>query len=748
MRYKDSTLSPAERAADLLARMTPEEKVAQIDIIRGVEFSHKTHPVQKCSILPDSGLMEEKLSEVLGDRGIGYIHDCYSTPEMLNRFQRYILEHSRLPIPCIFTGEALHGIEGLRGTIFPVPLALAATFDPSITYQVGEAIGREARSLGIHEILAPNLDLARELRWGRVEETFGEDPFLSAEMGCAIIKGEQKNGEVDRPDAVICEPKHYCVHGIPEGGLNRATARVGRREIENDYLPIFEAAIKKAGAMNVMACYNTIDREPVIASEYYLKEVLRDRFGMSGIVRADWGAVRRMISPLAVAENEKEAICAAFNAGLDMQGCCDFDNSTWQGTLLELIQEGRVPMERLDEAVLRVLTLKFRLGLFEHPFTEEEGYKEQIRSATHRRLSFDAAKAAITLLKNDGLLPLSPAYQKIAVIGPNADCQRVGGYSALPDGYEISSVLAELRAALPDAELPYCHGCSIPVGVQKAVIDGQPHLRAIYEEQREDQIDQAVKIASQCEVALIVAGDNTRTSGEGHDRADLRLAGRQRELIKAVAATGTPIVLIMENGRAVDLSEEAPLCGAILAAWFGGEHGAKAIVETLLGKNNPAGRLPISFPADSFRIPCYYSMLYEKGGMFEGDRGALFPFGHGLSYSKFEYSDLAIRQQGKTDFEISFTVKNISDQDGEEVPQLYLNDKISSVATPPKALKGFSRIRLKAGEQKTISFTLDFDAFRLMDRDYQWVVEAGEFEIMIGASSQDIRLTGSVLLET
>ena len=746
MDYQNPSLSPEERAKDLLSLMTTEEKMAQIDIIRGVEFSELTTPKQHCSIPPESGVNEEKLEAVLGDRGIGYIHDCYSTPAMLNRFQKYLLEHSRLPIPCIFTGEALHGIEGLRGTIFPVPLALSASFDPSLTYRVGEAIGAEARSLGIMEILAPNLDLARELRWGRVEETFGEDPFLSSQMGCAIIKGEQKESDFARDDAVVCEPKHYCVHGIPEGGLNRATARVGRREIESDYLPIFEAAIREAGAMNVMACYNTIDREPVIASPYYLKEILRDRYGMKGVVRADWGAVRRMINPLGHAENAKEAICMTFNAGLDMQGCCDYDNATWQGTLLELLREGRVSMERLDEAVLRVLEIKFRLGLFENPYTNEEKYQKIIRNDPHRALSFEAAKKAMTLLKNEGVLPLSRTLKKIAVIGPNADRQRVGGYSSVPDGYEIPSVLEEIKATLPAAQVSYCHGCSIPVGMQAAVIEGQPHLRAVYEDQQEDALEEAARIAAECEVAIIVAGDNTRTSGEGHDRAELRLAGRQRELIKAVAATGTPTILILENGRAVDLSEENSLCGAILAAWFGGEHGARAIVETLFGENNPAGRLPISFPADSFRIPCYYSMLHEKGGMFEGAREALYPFGHGLSYSAFEYSDLSIVQTGKTDFCVSFLVKNISEHDGDEVAQLYLNDKFSTVATPPKALKGFKRISLKAGEQKQISFSLGFEAFKLMNARYQWVVEPGEFEIMIGASSRDIRLKETITI--
>lgn len=747
MRYKDPSLSPAERAEHLLSLMTLEEKAAQLDIIRGVEFSTKPHKLYHCAIEPDSQVDYKKLGATIGDKGIGFIHDAYTHPHVFNMFQKYIVENTRLGIPCIFTGEALHGILWPGATVFPVPLALGATFNPETVHETGKAIAAETRSLGMHEILAPNLDVAREPRWGRVEETFGEDTYLSSEMAYAVITGEQQNGDIARNDAVVTEPKHYCVHGIPENGINCGAARAGKREIEQYYLPVFETALTKAGAYNVMACYNCIDSEVVLSSEHYLTEILHDRYNMKGYVRADWGAVVRLVGVHHTAETDEDAICDCVNAGLDMQGCCDYDSNFWEETIVRNVKNGRISEERIDKAVLAVLKLKFELGLFENPYTDEELFKEKIRCQKHLDVALDGARQSITLLKNDGILPLDKnEKKKIALLGPSSDKQRLGGYSSVPDGYVLRTVFDEMKELLgEEAEILQCSACGIPRDSHVLNQEGQPHLVEVYDDDEIECIDEAVEIAKECDVAIIVVGDNTFTSSEGHDRSDLKLAGKQRELIERVAATGTPVIIVLENGRVIDLSVESEISSAIVVAWLGGELGAKAIVETLFGLNNPAGRLPVSFPADSHRIPCYYSVLPNSVElMFEGSRRAKYPFGTGLSYTTFEYSNLSIEKTGEYDFTVKADITNTGKLDGDEVAQLYINDIVSSVITPLKLLKGFRRINLKAGETKTVEFKLDFDSFKLLNKKFEWVVEDGKFEIMVGASSEDIRLKETI----
>ncbi len=748
MKYLDASLSPEARAEDLLSRMTLEEKVAQLDIFRGVEFTTKPHKIHNCSLDNDAEPDYEKLEKILGNTGIGFMHDAYTIPKVFNRYQKLIMSKSRFGIPCIFTGEALHGISWPGAMVFPVPLSLAATFNRDVVNRTGKAIGAETRALGMHEILAPNLDVAREPRWGRVEETFGEDTYLCSQMGYQIITGEQKNGDFKRDDAVLTEPKHYCVHGIAENGINCANARAGKREVEQCYLPVFETAIVKAGANNVMACYNAVDGEVVISSRYYLYDILRGRYGMKGYVRADWGSIERLVEAHRTAANHVDALRDVINAGMDVQGCCTYTNEFRQNTIVNHVKNGDIPQERIDEATYSVLRLKFMLGLFENPYADEEKYKSVIRCDEHKALAYESAKQSMTLIENNGILPLKKDIKKIALVGPSSARQRIGGYSSIPLGYEIKSVYEELKEALgDDVEIYQNSGCGIPKGIQAIKAeDGQHHLVEVCDEEDESgTIEDAVAAAQKSDVVIFVGGDNTFTSGEGHDRSDLRLPGRQRELILELAKTGKPLIIVLENGRSIDLSEECEVSDAILLAWFGGEFGAKAIVDTLLGKNNPAGRLPVSFPADSYRIPCYYSRLpnfFED--MFEGSREARYPFGFGLSYTKFEYSDLVIEKTGETDFTVKVNVKNIGDVDGDEVVQLYVNDVVSSVITPLKLLQGFERISLNAGETKTVEFKLDFESFRLLNKDFEWVIEDGDFEIMVGAASNDIRLKETI----
>ena len=750
MIYKDSSRSVEERVEDLLSRMTLEEKAAQLDMTRGVEYAHKPSDVHNCSVEADSGFDFQKIREIFGSRGVGFVHDTYSVPAVMNRLQKYFVEETRLGIPCIFTGEALHGISGTRGTIFPVPLGLGATFAPETVRLVGEVIGRETRALGMHEILAPNLDVAREPRWGRTEETFGEDTCLSSKMAAAIISGEQKDGALDRPGAVASEPKHYCVHGIPEGGTNCSAARAGEREIRRDYLPVFEAGIREGGACNVMASYNSIDSDVVMCSHKYLTDILKNEMGAQGYARSDWGGIGRIRRVHHLVRDDRDALCLAIGNGLDVQGC-DLDNQYFEETLVSLVKEGRLPMERVDDAVRRVLRMKFRLGLFERPYTDETAWEGEIRSQKNRDIALLAARQSITLLKNDGVLPLGESVRSIALIGPSSAHQKIGGYSAVPVGYAIPSVYEELQRLVGHrVQIFQCDGCPITEGPKtEYYVEGQPHLFSKGEEEIADCMEQAVEIAAKCDVIVMVGGDNTITSGEGKDRCELTLAGKQRELIQKLSQLGKPLVLVLENGKCVDLSVEEGCCGAILAAWFGGEFGAQAIAEALLGILNPAGRLPVSFPQSSTRLPCYYSML--PGGdlnFMEGTKLARYPFGHGLSYTSFSYSGLKAELISRDPLRVSVsvTVRNTGNRDGEEVAQIYVDDVDSSVATPPLLLKDFQRVFLKAGEEKTLDFELDEKAFRLMGLDYRWTVEPGEFRILAGASSRDIRCETQIVL--
>ena len=744
--YQNPALPVKERVADLLSRMTLAEKAAQTCMMRGVEYATKPDPRQHCSVEPDTEFDWDRLAADFDEDGIGFIHDMYSTPVPFNKIQKYFIEHSRLGIPVIFTGEALHGISGVRGTVFPCPLNFGATFDPELVHEVGEAIGRETRALGMYEILAPNLDVARESRWGRIEETFGEDTYLSSRMAAAIVSGEQK-GDISRPDAVIAEPKHYCVHGIAEGGTNCAPARAGRREVESSYLPVFEAGICEGGAYNVMVSYNCVDGDPLMCSEWYLKDVLKDRFQLKGYARSDWGGVGRLKHTFHMVETDEEAIGLAMRNGLDVQGC-DYDPTFWKKSVIALVEAGKLTMERLDDIVSRVLRVKFELGLFDHPFTDEHLWESVIRCEKHREVSHEVARKSVVMLKNNGVLPLKKDLRSVALIGPSSAAQKIGGYSSTPQ-FEIPSVYEELKAALGEGvTVRQCNGCAITYDKkQPRVVDGQPHLYSEGEDEIADEMDEAVSIASTCDAVIFIGGDNTITSGEGRDRCELTLNGRQRELIERLAELGKPLVLVLENGKPLEISRENEICDAILMAFYGGESGARAIVEVLTGAVNPSGRLPISLPRSSTRIPCYYSML--PGGapdFLEGPKNALFPFGYGLSYTQFEYSNLEIDQLADRHFMVHCYVKNTGSMDGDEVVQLYIDDTEGSVVRPPMLLKEFKRIHLKAGEEKPVFFPLTPLSFRLMDIHYEWKVEPGRFRILVGAGSRDIRLEGEITI--
>ena len=458
--YQRPDLPVMEQVNDLLSRMTLEEKIAQTDMIRGVELATKVHPKHFCAVDETSDFHWDRVESSIGVKGIGFVHDVYAVLRVLNRLQRWFVENTRLGIPCIFTGEALHGICYPGATVFPMPLNLGAAFDRSLTRAVGHAIAAETRSLGIHEILAPNLDVARDPRWGRMEETFGEDTYLSGEMAYEIVTGEQGE-DIKNPDSVVCEPKHYCVHGIPEGGVNCGPARAGVREVETCYLPVFEAGIKRAGAYNAMASYNSIDGEAVMASEHYLREVLQNRFGLKGYVRSDFGGINRLKTNHFMTRDDLSSMETALKAGVHVQGF-DYPNAVWQSGLMQLVQEGRISGEIIDDAVRRVLRVKFELGLFENPYACETHYQSVIRCKDHRDLCYRAACESTVLLKNRGnLLPLENKTGTLALIGPSSRRQRIGSYASVPDGYRVHSLYEELQTALPGWRILQEDGCAI-----------------------------------------------------------------------------------------------------------------------------------------------------------------------------------------------------------------------------------------------------------------------------------------------
>ncbi|MCR5522774.1 MAG: glycoside hydrolase family 3 C-terminal domain-containing protein [Clostridia bacterium] len=743
--FKNPSLSPEERAEDLLSRMTLREKAAQLDLKFGNNYCTKVDKNHNCSVDENSDYDWDKLKRDFPD-GLGYLHDNYSVPSVMNKLQKFFISNSRLGIPVIFTGEALHGISGTRGTILPIPTAIASTFEPDYAFRAGRVIAKEAASLGIREVLAPNLDVAREPRWGRTEETFGEDTCLSSNMAVGIVKGHQ-NGDISQPDSVISEPKHYCVHGIAEAGLNCAVARAGKREIDSCYLPVFEAAIKEGGAYDVMVSYNCIDGDVLMASDYYLRKVLKEKFGLKGICRSDWGGIIRIKEAHKLTATDEGAVYLAKKNGLDCQGGSEYPNKFWVDTIEKLVNEGKISEENINESCRRVLKLKFTLGLFENPYTDEDGYKSVINKKEHLDLALEIAQKSAILLKNDGILPIENGrYKKIALIGPSGNKVRLGGYSAIPVGRIIPTVYDVLKKELPGSEILQADGCGISED-KELTLAGQQHLLGFKADRITDNINEAVKIAQEADLIIFCGGDDGISSGEGRDRCELTLCGNQPALVGKLAETGKPLISVIIHGKPLVLTNESRVSDAVLSCWFGGECGAQAICDVLTGKVNPSGKLPFSLPVSSTRIPCYYSMLPGASNeYYEGSRNALYPFGFGLSYTSFDYSDLKVDVTDSDNVKVSVTVKNTGKYDGDEVVQIYVEDCESSVVTPDILLKAFKRVSLRAGESMEVVLKLDNKAFSLVNVNYEKVIEPGDFIIYAGASSRELRLKEKITI--
>lgn len=752
--YKQAQAPVEERVMDLLHRMTVEEKVGQLCCPLGWEMYTKTEQ----GVEP-SALYKEKMSQVpIGSfwavlRADPWTQKTLETglsPEQsaqaLNALQRYAVEETRLGIPVLFAEECPHGHMAIGTTVFPTSLAQASTWNDSLMYCMGEAIALEARLQGANIGYGPVLDVARDPRWSRMEETFGEDPVLTSILGVSFMKGMQGNA-VNDGKHLFSTLKHFAAYGIPEGGHNGARAHVGMRELFSDYLPPFQQAVE-AGVGTLMTSYNSIDGVPSTCNRFLLTDVLRRQWGFNGFVYSDLLSIEG-ITGARVARNNKEAAALALKAGLDM----DLGGNAFGKHLKQALEEGLIVQADLDRAVANVLRLKFRMGLFENPYVSPEKARRLVRSQAHRQLAREVAREGVVLLKNEGVLPLSKSIGHLAVIGPNADTMynQLGDYTAPQERSSITTVLDGIRQTVgATTKVTYVKGCAVRDTTQSDIPAAVAAARAA------DAVVLVVggSSARDFKTKYISTGAATVSEeaqvladmdcGEGFDRSTLRLLGNQETLMEAVAATGKPLVVIYIQGRPLNMNLASRKAQALLTAWYPGEQGGVALADVLFGDYNPAGRLPVSVPRSEGQLPVYYSQgtlrdyVEEKGT-------PLYAFGYGLSYTKFAYSQLEILPgDGQEVLQtVRCMVQNVGDRDGDEVVQLYLCDEVASVSQAPILLKAFKRVHLKKGESRVLTFPLGRKELSMYNLEMQQVVEPGTFRVMVGAASDDIRLKGS-----
>lgn len=753
--YKQADAPIDYRVNDLVGRMTIEEKVAQLCCPLGWEMYTKTG---NNSVTVSDKFKQEMQKAPIGSFWAVLRADPWTqktlenglNPELaakaLNAMQKYAVEETRLGIPILFAEECPHGHMAIGTTVFPTALLAASTWDEALMSRVGEAVALEARLQGANVGYGPVLDIAREPRWSRMEETFGEDPVLTSIMGVAMMKGMQ--GEVQNDGLHLYSTlKHCAAYGVPEAGHNGGRTSSGLRQLLSEYLPPFRRAIE-AGVGTIMTSYNSIDGVPCTSNKYLLTDLMRNQWGFRGFYYSDLISVDGLVG-MHVAKDNKEAAAKALKAGLDM----DLGGGAFGNNLKQAYEEGLVTMADIDRAVSNVLRLKFQMGLFENPYVNPEQAKKLVRSKEHKELARQVAREGVVMLKNNGVLPLSKNIGKIAVIGPNADMMynQLGDYTAPQDRKEITTVLDGVRAAVSKStQVTYVKGCAVrdttTTDIPSAVAAAQEADAVILVVGGSSARDFQTKYIS-TGAATVSSEAKTLSDmdcGEGFDRSTLRLLGDQEKLISAVAATGKPLVIIYIEGRAMNMNLASEKADALLNAWYPGEQGGAGIADVLFGDYSPAGRLPVSIPRNEGQLPIFYSQSTQRDYM-DGPGTPLYAFGYGLSYTKFEYSGLELQagEDVETLQTVSCTVTNTGDRDGDEVVQLYISDRAASVAQPPMLLKAFQRVSLKKGESKRVTFRLTKEELAIYDADMNFTVEPGEFGVMIGAASDDIRLKGS-----
>lgn len=760
--YEDPNADIDARVEDLLSQMTVEEKTCQMVTLYGYK-----------RVLPDD-LPNPEWKNKLWKDGVGAIDEHlngfrhWNLPVSdnenvwpasrhawaINKVQQFFVEETRLGIPVDFTDEGIRGVEAYKATNFPSQIGMGHTWNPELIRKMGYITGREGRLLGYTNVYAPILDVGRDQRWGRYEEVYGEDPYLVAELGVAMVEGLQTNWQV------AATGKHFAAYSNNKGareGMSRVDPQMGPREVENVHLYPWREVIRRTGMKGVMSSYNDYDGVPVQGSRHWLTEILREQMGFDGYVVSDSDAVEYLHSKHHVAANMKESVRQSVEAGLNVR--CTFRSpDSYVLPLRELVAEGTIPMEMIDERVRDVLKVKFLVGLFDDPYQRDyKAADEEIDGAENNVYALQASREAMVLLKNaNKTLPLDRSkVKKIAVVGPNAMAERFALLHYGPQANEVTNVVEGITAAAPDAEVVYAKGCDL--------VDSRWPISEILPEEpnAEEQamIDEAVAAAAASDVVVAVMGGSNRTCGENKSRTSLELAGHQNALLRALKKAGKPMIVVLINGRPLSVNWAEQNADAILEAWYPGAHGGQAIAEVLFGDYNPGGKLTVTFPKTVGQIP--FNFPFKPASQVDGPvtfgpagdqsrvNGALYNFGYGLSYTTFEYSNLSL---GKTkvlpyeNVEIEFDVTNTGDRAGDEVVQLYVSDCVSSVTVYEKQLRGFERVHLEPGETKRVKMTLRGDLLSLLDVNMKRVVEPGYFDIMIGASSVDIRLQEKLLV--
>ena len=753
--YKNPELSARERVKDLLPRMTLEEKASQMVCIWNQKADTLLDEEGKFDLAKARVSFKEGygLGQVGRPNDAGGGKNAREMAELTNSIQKFFMEETRLGIPVIFHEECLHGLAAKDATSFPQPIALGGTFNPDLVQSLYAMTAEEARVRGAHHALTPVVDVARDPRWGRVEETFGEDPYLVAQMGIAAVRGFQGDATFNDRKHLLATLKHFAAHGEPESGMNCAPVNVSERVLREIFLYPFKEAIQKAGVISVMASYNEIDGVPSHASIWLLRDVLRKEWGFKGFVVSDYYAIwelgyRPDTHGHFIAAGRKESAALAVRAGVNIE----LPEPDCYLNLVELVRDGTIKESQLDELVEPMLLWKFKLGIFDDPYVDPDEAERISGSEGNRKLALRAARESITLLKNENnLLPLnSGKIRTIAVIGPNADRSLLGGYSGSPR-HDVS-VLEGIRNYVGESvEVLYSEGCKITIGGswnEDEVVPADPD-----EDRR--QIAEAVEVAAKSDVIVLAVGGNEQTSREAWmrnhlgDRPDLNMVGRQDELAKAMVETGKPVVVLLFNGRPLSVNYIVEKAPAIIECWYLGQETGHAVADVLFGSYNPGGKLPITIPRSAGHIPAFYNHKpsARRGYLFE-EVTPLFPFGYGLSYTTFALQNIRLEKDSMTRDEstrLLAELTNTGNREGSEVVQMYIRDMISSVTRPVKEMKGFERVWLKPGETKTVAFDITPGSLAFYDINMEYVVEPGDFEIMVGNSSRDRDLTSIVL---
>ena len=748
--YRDASLPVEQRVGDLLSRMTLEEKVGQLRCTLAWNY----YEIKGNKVVPSAEFVKDLTEGHIGMLWATYRADPWTrkslanglTPTLAakagNALQKYVIEHTRLGIPLFLAEEAPHGHMAIGTTVFPTGLGLAATWSTDVAEAMGRVTAKEVRLQGAHISYGPVLDISRDPRWSRVEESYGEDPVLTGAIGAAVVRG-LGGGQLSKPYSTLATLKHFIAYGTTEGGQNGNPSIVGQRDLLQTFLPPFRKVID-AGALSVMTSYNSLDGIPSTASDYLYTDILRRQWHFKGFVVSDLYSIDGIWETHHVAANLQEAGTMALRAGVDE----DLGGKAY-AELIDAVHRGLVSEAMVDSACARILRMKFEMGLFEKPYVDVKA-AAQVGSADNAAVALDAARKLVTLLKNQaGTLPLRKDVC-VAVVGPNADnvYNMLGDYtSPQPDG-KVKTILMGIRDKVGADHVEYVKGCAIrdtlhtdiPAAVAAAKRADVVVVAVGGSSARDFKTSYKATGAAEADITSVSDMD----SGEGYDRATLTLLGRQQELLAALRQTGKPLVVVYIEGRPLDKSWAAAHADALLTAYYPGQEGGQAIADVLFGDYNPAGRLPISVPVGEGQLPVYYNKRAPKPHNYvEMSAAPLYPFGYGLSYTRFAYSNLSVTPQG-SDYLVSFDVQNVGDRDGEEVAQLYLHDQVASVSQPMLQLRHFARVAIKKGATRRVSFTVTPEDLSIVNREMQTVVEPGDFDVMVGGSSDNLPLRGVI----